>query len=125
MIALPPGESVRIDQWLSAARIFRSRTEATEACTDGLVRLNGTAVKPSHLVRPGDEVTARAPRGNVLLMFLRLADKRLSPTRARELYEDHSPAPPPREVNPLPRRAPGTGRPTKRQRREMDRLRGV
>lgn len=115
-------ESVRIDRWLAAARIYASRSQATDACTGGQVTLNGAAVRPSHLVRIGDELTANAPRGYVVLKILKLADKRLGPPLARELYEDHSPPPPPREER-FPMRTPGAGRPTKLERRQMLRFR--
>jgi ribosome-associated heat shock protein Hsp15 len=116
-------DSVRIDQFLCAARIFKSRTAAQEACTGGHVKVNDAAVKPSHVVRIGDEVRATAPRGLVIVKVLALSDKRLSPPLARALYEDHSPPPPPREQW-MPQRARGAGRPTKADRRALQRLRG-
>jgi ribosome-associated heat shock protein Hsp15 len=116
-------ESVRIDRWLSAARIYASRSQATDACTGGHVTVNGTAVRASHVVRVGDELTAHAPRGYVVLKILKLADKRLGPPLARELYEDHSPPPPPRDELFPARRERGAGRPTKQERRTLDRFR--
>jgi ribosome-associated heat shock protein Hsp15 len=115
-------ESVRIDRWLSAARIYASRSQATDACVAGHVTLNGAVVRASHLVRIGDELSAHAPRGLVMLKILKLADKRLGPPLARELYEDHSPPPPPREER-FPTRERGAGRPTKQERRRMERWR--
>ena len=115
-------DSVRIDRWLSAARIYASRSQATDACAAGNVTLNGTVVRASHVVRIGDEVSAHAPRGYVILKILKLADKRLGPPLARELYEDHSPPPPPREEL-FPMRERGAGRPTKQERRKMERFR--
>ncbi len=114
--------AVRIDRWLSAARIFKSRTQAHDACGGGLVRVNGDPVRSSHPVRVGDEVRAHAPRGLVILKILKLADKRLGPKPALELYEDHSPPPPPREER-VAVRARGAGRPTKQERRALERLR--
>ena len=116
-------EPVRIDQWLSAARLFKSRTAARDACTGGHVKVNGATVKPSHVVQVGDEVRATAPRGIVVVKVLGTADKRLSPPLARALYEDHSPPPPPREEW-VPRRDRGAGRPTKADRRALQKLRG-
>jgi ribosome-associated heat shock protein Hsp15 len=116
-------DPVRIDQWLSAARLFKSRTMARDACTGGHVKLNGASVKPSHTVAVGDEVRASAPRGLVVVKVLGLAEKRLSPALARELYEDHSPPPPPRDEW-MPRRDRGAGRPTKADRRALARMRG-
>ena len=115
-------DSVRIDRWLSAARIYASRSQATDACAAGHVTLNGAIVRASHVVRIGDELSAHAPRGFVLLKILKLADKRLGPPLARELYEDHSPPPPPREER-FPMRERGAGRPTKQERRRMERVR--
>lgn len=115
-------DSVRVDRWLCAARIFKSRTTAQDACTGGHVKVNERAAKASQLLRPGDRIEAAAPRGKVVLVVLALSDKRLSPPQARELYEDHSPPPEPRE--PLvATRERGAGRPTKAERRKTDRLR--
>lgn len=115
--------NVRIDKWLAAARIYKSRTAAQEACAAGHVSVNGLAVRSSHAVVAGDEVRARAPRGDLVLEIVALGDKRLSPPKARELYVDHSPPPPPREELVAPRER-GAGRPTKADRRATDRLRG-
>jgi ribosome-associated heat shock protein Hsp15 len=116
-------DTVRIDRWLSASRIFQSRTQATRACEEGRVRVNGTAVKASHSVRIGDEISGTAPRGEIVVDVKKLGDKRLSPPLARELYDDRSPPPQPRD-DFLLGREPGTGRPTKRERRDVERFRG-
>lgn len=118
--AAVPG--VRLDRWLSAARIFKSRTVAQEACGGGHVQVNGQPARSSHQVRVGDEISTNAPRGFVVLQVAGLAEKRLSPAQARELYVDHSPPPPPREPLVAPRER-GAGRPTKQERRAMDRFR--
>lgn len=115
-------DSVRIDRWLSAARIYASRSQATDACAAGNVSRNGAVARASHLVHIGDELSAHAPRGLVIVKVLKLADKRLGPPLARELYEDHSPPPPPRE-DLFPMRDRGAGRPTKQERRRMERMR--
>jgi len=114
-------DSVRIDRWLCAARIFKSRTLAQKACDAGHVRVGERAVRSSHALRVGEEIRAAAPRGPVVLVVLSLADKRQSPPKARELYEDHSPPPPPREER-VAVRPRGAGRPTKAERRAIDRL---
>jgi ribosome-associated heat shock protein Hsp15 len=88
---------VRIDRWLTAARVYKSRTIAQTACEAGHVRINGEQVRASRAVKIGDEVRALAPRGNVILVVKGLADKRLSAPLAQLLYEDHSPPPPPKE----------------------------
>lgn len=117
-------ESVRIDRWLCATRLYKTRSLSQKACTGGLVKLNGVSVRPSHPVRPGDEVRAEAPRGQVVWQVLALAEKRLSAALARELYEDHSPPAPPKLERVAPRER-GAGRPTKSQRRALDRFRSL
>jgi ribosome-associated heat shock protein Hsp15 len=116
-------DSVRIDRWLCAARVFKSRSLANTACGLGRVRLNDAVVKPHHAVRVGDQVEAETERGLRVLQVSGLAEKRLSAALARELYEDHSPPPPPKEERPptFPR---GMGRGSKRDRRELRRIRG-
>jgi len=116
-------DSVRVDRWLCAARIFKSRTQSGAACAGGHVRVNGAVVKASHLVKIDDEIGAEAPRGVVVLDVKGLSDKRLSPALARELYNDRSPPPPPRDEL-FPMRESGAGRPTKRDRRAVERIRG-
>lgn len=88
------------------------------------MRVNDEHVKPSTPVKKGDWVKARAPRGQVVLLVLDLEEKRQSPPRARELYEDHSPPPPPKEERDFGLRDRGAGRPTKSDRRAIERLRG-
>lgn len=115
-------DSVRIDRWLCATRLFKSRSLAQQACVGGLVKLNAEAVRPSRPVHVGDEVRAEAARGLVVWKVVGLAEKRLSAAEASKLYEDHSPPPPPRQAHVAPRER-GTGRPTKADRRALDRLR--
>lgn len=116
-------ESVRLDRWLAAARVFKSRTQASQSCSGGHVKLNGASAKSHHPVRVGDAVQVRRGERLLALEVLALAEKRLSPPRARELYADHSPPPPPRDPRAAPRDR-GAGRPTKRDRRVLKRLRG-
>lgn len=113
-------ESVRLDRWLHAARVFKSRTQATEACGGGHVKLNERNAKPHHPVRVGDLISARAHDQVRVLSVLALAEKRLSPALARELYEDRSP-PPEREGRAAPRER-GEGRPSKRDRQALQRM---
>ncbi len=118
-----PG-AVRLDRWLLAARLFKTRTMAQQACVGGKVKLNGQPAKPGHLVTVGDEVRAESPRGLRVLVVRDVAEKRLSAALAALLYEDHSPPPPAKEEILAPRER-GAGRPTKADRRALDRLRGV
>ena len=116
-------EEVRLDRWLCAARIFKSRTLANEACAGGRVKLNDARAKPRHPLRVGDRVHVQTEVQLRILEVMALADRRQSPPKARELYADHSPPPPPREEIFL-HRPRGSGRPTKRDRRLQQRLRG-
>jgi len=115
-------ETVRIDRWLVATRIFKSRTAAAEACSGGAIKVNGDSVKPSRALRVGEEVSGAAPRGRIVLNVLGLAEKRLSAPLARALYEDRSP--PPLEEPEFGVRLRGAGRPTKSDRRALLRFRG-
>jgi ribosome-associated heat shock protein Hsp15 len=114
-------ESVRIDRWLWAARVFKTRSLCGAACSGGHVRLNGSTAKPSARVHVGDEVRAERPGGLRILEVAALAERRLSAPLARDLYLDRSPPPPPREPRAAVR-ARGAGRPTKRDRRALQRL---
>lgn len=116
-------DQIRIDRWLTATRIFKSRTLAQQACEAGHVRVNDVHVRPSHPVKIGDEVRAFAPRGSVVLRVKGLAGIRLSAALAQLLYEDHSPPPPPKEERVAVRER-GAGRPTKADRRATEKLRG-
>lgn len=113
-----------MDQWLWAVRLFKSRSLATTACRGGHVRVNGKAAKPATPVHVGDRVTARVGDRERVVEVVALIDKRVSAPLAAECLVEHSPSPPPREyVEPLFPRPRGAGRPTKKDRRAMDRLR--
>lgn len=118
-------ETTRVDQWLWAVRIYKTRSLAAGACRGGHVKVNGKPAKPASLVRLGDRVEAWAGDRHRVLEVSRLIDKRVSAPLAAECLVDHSPAPPLREeyVPPLFARDRGAGRPTKKDRRNTDRLR--
>jgi ribosome-associated heat shock protein Hsp15 len=117
--------AVRVDVWTWAVRLFPTRSVATAACRGGHVRVNGAPAKPAHPVRRGDTVRAVTLGGERIVVVTGLPAKRLGAALAVENYEDRSPAPAPRTERPAPiRRERGAGRPTKRERRETDRLRG-
>ena len=119
-------QSVRVDKWLWAARVFKTRSLATDACDGGKVDVNDQAAKPAKLVRVGDSVKVTLSEGRRrILKVVDIDDRRGSAQVAARLFEDHSPPPPPRtRYAPPPYRPPGAGRPTKRERRTLDRLRG-
>ena len=118
-------EETRVDRWLWAVRMFKTRSEATAACRGGHVRVNGSPAKPAATVRVGDRVVVRAHGDERTLEVVRVIDKRVGAPIAAECLIDHSPPRPPREeVAPTFVRDPSTGRPTKKDRRTIDRLRG-
>lgn len=120
-----PSASVRVDAWTWAVRLYATRSAAGAACRGGHVRVNGARVKPAHAVRIGDTVRALTPGGERAVVVTGLLSKRVGAAVATEQYEDHSPPPPAREERPAPIvRERGLGRPTKRDRRRTERLRG-
>lgn len=118
------GAAVRVDRWLWSVRVTKSRSAATEACGGGHVKVNGTTAKPATPVRPGDEVVAQLGRRRRVLEVVRCIDKRVGAPVAATCFVDRTPAPPPGAVGPLAVRDRSAGRPTKRDRRQIDRLRG-
>lgn len=121
----------RIDQWLWAARLFKTRTLANQACRGGRVQISGTAVKPSHAIRIGDSV-AVAQRPIVRQYLVKeLAVKRVSAALAQKLLEEITPAADLEKLalfrkDPLSlifaHRPKGSGRPTKRERRSLEEM---
>lgn len=120
-MAAPP-DSVRIDQWLWAVRLYKTRTAATDACRGRHVRLNGSPVKAASPLEAGDLVEARIGGRHRVVEVVRLIDKRAAATVAAGCLIDRSP-PPPSEDERRFARNQGAGRPTKRDRRRLDRLR--
>jgi len=118
-------DSVRIDKWLWAARCFKTRSLASLACNAGHVKVNGDSAKPSKAIRVGDQLDVRTPGGPRQLEVTALAEKRGSATIAQSLYLDHTPPPPPKTEEPETiQRERGTGRPSKRDLRLIQKLRG-
>jgi len=128
----PPIDTQRVDTWLWHARLFRTRTLAAAVVSAGKVRLTRNdettrITKSSQAVRPGDTLTFPKARLIRIVRIEALATRRGPAVEAQALYEDLTPPPPPKEarpVKPAPRE-PGTGRPTKKERRALDHLRGV
>src|SRR6266705_536179 len=120
----PSSDSIRVDKWLWAARVFKTRSLASTACDGGKVDINAEAAKPARRVRAGDRIEVSLPRGRRRILK-GVGERRGSAEAARKLFEDLTPPEPPRSRQaPPPFREPGAGRPTKRERREIDRLRG-
>jgi ribosome-associated heat shock protein Hsp15 len=118
-------ESTRIDRWLVAVRLFKTRSAASDACNGGKVQINGSNARASALVRVGDRVEARVGKRERVVDVLRVIDKRVGAPIAAECFDDHSPAPDPAlRQSRTAIREDGAGRPTKRDRRMIDRLRG-
>jgi len=114
-------DAVRVDRWLWAARFYRSRSLAAQACDGGKVEVNSGSAKPHKLVRIGDliDLTLSGERRRVKVR--ELSERRGPASVARSLYDDLTPPKPVEERGGGQR---GGARPTKRQRRQMDRFRG-
>lgn len=123
--------AIRIDQWLWAARLFKTRTQANQACRGNRVQIGSRAVKPAHPLQTGEIVCIKQPP--ILRQYLvkNLATKRVSAVLARELVEEITPADDLEKLvlarrDPLglifARRDKGSGRPTKKERRELEKL---
>jgi len=103
----------------------KTRSDAASACRGGHVKVNGKTAKPSAPVKIGDRVEARIHDRDRTLEVVKLIVKRVGASVAVDCYVDHSPPPPPKEENvAVFQRDRGAGRPTKRDRRQLDRLRG-
>lgn len=112
-----------MDAWVWAVRLFPTRSAAADACRAGHVKVNGGSVKPAHAVHIGDTLRALTPGGERVVIVRGLVARRVGAAVAVTQYEDRTPPAPAREER-IAVRERGAGRPTKRDRREMDRLRG-
>jgi ribosome-associated heat shock protein Hsp15 len=118
-------EEARIDKWLWAARIFKTRSIAADACKNGRVTIGGVNVKPSHVVKAGETVSVRKPPVTYSFRILKTIEQRVGAKLLPEVYENVTPADQ-YELLEMSRisgfvdRARGTGRPTKKDRRAMD-----
>ena len=115
----------RLDKWLWASRIFKTRTIAAEACKKGRVTINGIQVKPARMVKPGDIIQVRKPPVTYSFRILQAIEKRVGAKLVPEILENIT-TPDQYELLEMSRisgfvgRAKGTGRPTKKDRRELD-----
>jgi ribosome-associated heat shock protein Hsp15 len=115
----------RVDSWIWSVRLTRTRSIASAACRAGHVRVNGARVKPAHAVRAGDEVRLRHEGRERVVVVLRVISKRVGAPVAAECFIDNSPPPPPRDEGAtVAVRDRGAGRPTKRERRSIEKLFG-
>ena len=118
-------DQTRVDRYLWAIRLYKTRSDATDACRGGHVELNGRAAKPAASVKVGDRLAVRAQGRPWIIEVTALIDKRVGAPVAARCYIDHSPpAPKPEHVAVAGVRDRGTGRPTKKDRRQLDRFRG-
>jgi len=118
-------EEARIDKWLWAARIFKTRSIAADACKNGRVAVGGVNVKPSRTVKTGDTISVRKPPVTYSFRILKPIEQRVGAKLLPEIYENVTPADQYEllEMNRISGfidRARGTGRPTKKDRRAMD-----
>lgn len=118
MAAAP--DSTRVDRWVWAIRLYKTRSEATDACRGGHVRVNGAGAKPATPVRPGDRVEARAHGVDRIVEVVAVIDKRVGAAVAAGCFVDHTPPPAEVDRTRVAPRERGAGRPTKRERRRLD-----
>lgn len=112
----------RVDVWLWSVRIFKTRSAATAAVKGGHVRLNDDPTKPGTKLKINDVVTVRCPGYSRIFKVRELLSKRVGAPAAAEAYEDLSPPKPAHLFTPVARRERGAGRPTKRDRRQLEKL---
>jgi ribosome-associated heat shock protein Hsp15 len=121
---MAPVNPTRVDRWLWAVRLYKSRAASTAACRAGHVHVNGASAKPATLVRVGDRVEAKVHARRRVLEVVRTIDQRVGAAIAAECLVDLSPPPDPADQTPpAVARDRGAGRPTKRERRQLDRFR--
>lgn len=122
-------KKVRIDKWLWSVRIFKSRSMATDACKSSKIKIGEVNVKPSYLLQRGEIVSVKKNGFNLTFKVIDLLEKRVSAVLAQPCYEDLTPAD---ELNKYTdwfvgkgkpeMREKGAGRPTKRERRDLDKF---
>lgn len=118
-------EEARIDKWLWASRIFKTRSIAADACKNGRVTINGVNVKPSHMVKVGETVSVRKPPVTYSFRILKTIEMRVGAKLLPEIYENVTPQDQydlleMNRISGFVDRARGTGRPTKKDRRALD-----
>jgi len=117
-------DGIRLDIWLWSVRLTPTRSVATELCRAGRVMVNGAPAKAATTVRAGDRIEARIAQRARVVEVVQVINKRVGAPVAAECLVDHSPPDERDSSSPNFQRERGTGRPTKRDRRQIDRLRG-
>jgi ribosome-associated heat shock protein Hsp15 len=123
-------DNIRIDKWLWAVRIYKTRTTATDACRSGKVKIMGQSVMPSRELRPGDEISAHMGIYTKTVRVLKLIHNRVSAQLVPQFMEDLTPESEYAKLKTQHEmktelRPRGLGRPTKKQRRLIDRLKNT
>ncbi len=124
-MSLPDNSKIRIDKYLWAIRIFKTRSIATDACKAGRVKLAQQSIKSSYIVKVGDVFHIQKDQQKKIIKVIDILEKRVDASTAAKYYEDLSPVDDsPRHFSvftvPVLKRDRGTGRPTKKDRREID-----
>ena len=128
-----PQKTIRLDKWLKIARIIKTRTQATEACDQGRVKLNNQAAKPAKMVKIGDTVSVKLKLRTRTFDILDIVQKSIKAEEAKNLYREHELSPEEKEAEDIRSlfyqaaktyRPKFKGRPTKKERREMEKFRG-
>ena len=119
-------DSCRLDRWLWAVRVFKTRSLANAACLKGAIRVNGSTAKPAFKIKSGDQISVKGRERTRELELAAVLEKRVGPALASNYFVDHTP-PSNNEsgIEPsvsFPPRDRGAGRPTKRDRRLIDKL---
>ena len=122
---MPMADDIRIDRWLCAVRLVKTRPIATQLCEGGHVRVNGNPAKPSTKVRVGDVVHALIAERERIVEVVRPIETRVGAPAAATCYVDNSPPPVIREIAPGIKAVRGEGRPSKQLRRELERMRRI
>ncbi len=125
-------KKVRIDKWLWSVRLFKTRSKATEACRNGRVRIRGEVVKSSYLLSEGEQIELRKNGFVFQYKTLKLIEKRVGAPLAVQCYEDLTPEEELKKYESwftagyiaVERREKGAGRPTKKERRDIEKLKG-
>lgn len=122
-------DELRIDKWLWCARLFKTRTLAADACRGGKVKVSDVSVKPSHDVRIGEVIAVQQGQLHKVVEVLTIPKSRVSPKDVMNIYADRTPAEEYERIEFMHAyktefRDKGTGRPTKKERRILDKLKG-